>query len=78
VIGDWSADPGTPALPMQYNNQGIPLRWDSLSLRLSTFFVVVSVIAAFAVGYLYDRGRAEAERERELAHLRLRAERRDR
>lgn len=51
------------------------MRWGSLSLRLSTVFVVVLVAAAFIVGYLFDRGRAKAEERRELAHLRLHAER---
>ena len=51
------------------------MRWGSLSLRLSTVFVVVLVAAAFIVGYLFDHGRAKAEERRELAHLRLHAER---
>lgn len=51
------------------------MRWGSLSLRLSTIFVAVLIAAAFTVGYLFDRGRAEAEEKRELAHLRLHAER---
>ncbi|MFZ0790593.1 MAG: ATP-binding protein [Chromatiaceae bacterium] len=51
------------------------MRWGSLSLRLNAVFVAVLVTAAFTVGYLFDRGRAEAEQKRERAHLRLHAER---
>jgi hypothetical protein len=45
---------------MQNSTLGIPIRWGSLSLRLSAFFVVVLVAAAFAFGYLFNRGRTEA------------------
>lgn len=60
---------------MQNSTLGIPIRWGSLSLRLSAFFVVVLVAAAFAFGYLFNRGRTEAMRELGLARLRLHAER---
>ncbi len=49
--------------------------WRALSLRLSAVFVVLLVGAATAVGYLFDRGRAEALAERDLEQLRLHAER---
>ena len=52
-----------------------PTRWGSLSLRLTAVFVAVLVSAAFAVAYLFDRGRAEAVERRELEQLRLDAER---
>ena len=52
-----------------------PTRWGSLSLRLTAVFVAVLVTAAFAVGYLFDRGRAEAVERREREQLRLDAER---
>ncbi len=55
--------------------QATPVRWGSVSLRLSTVSVVLLVAAALAVGYLFDRGRSEALRQRELEHLRLHAER---
>ncbi len=48
---------------------------DSLPLRVGAFFILLLVAAAFAVGYLFDRGRTEALQERELQQLRLRAER---
>lgn len=60
---------------MERNHQAIPRAWSSLSLRLSTVFVALLVAAALAVGYLFDRGRAEALEQRELDHLRLHAER---
>ena len=52
-----------------------PTRWGSLSLRLTAVFVAVLVTAAFAVGYLFDRGRTEAVERREREQLRLDAER---
>jgi len=51
------------------------MRWDSLSLRLNAAFVVVLVAAALIVGYLFDRGRAEALKQYELEKLRLHATR---
>lgn len=60
---------------MKDKKQRIQAHWGSLSLRLSAFFVVVLVTAAFAVGYLFDHGRAQEMRALELARLRLRAER---
>lgn len=47
----------------------------SLSLRLALFFVPILVAAAVAVGFLFDRGRVEALKARELESLRLHAER---
>ena len=55
--------------------QAPPVRWHSLSLRLSAAFVTVLVTAAFAVGYLFDRGRAEAVEKHAIEQLRLHAER---
>ena len=49
--------------------------WRSLSLRLSAVFIAVLLASALGVGYLFDRGRAEALAERERDHLRLHAER---
>lgn len=51
------------------------MRWGSLSLRLSAAFVAVLVTAAFAIGYLFDRGRAEAVEKRAIQQLQLHAER---
>lgn len=47
----------------------------SLSFRLSVAFASLLVAAAFAVGYLFDRGRTQAAEEREREHLRLHGER---
>jgi PAS domain S-box-containing protein len=51
------------------------LRLDSLSLRLGALFVVLLLTAALAVGYHFDRGRAEAMEHREREHLKLHATR---
>lgn len=53
----------------------IPIRWSSVSLRLSAFFVALLVCAVLAVGFLFDQGRSQALRQRQLEHLRLHAER---
>ena len=55
--------------------RNIPILWNTLSFRLSGIFVAVLVTAALAVGYLFDRGRAEAVEKRAFEHLRLHAER---
>lgn len=49
------------------------LRLDSLSLRLGALFVVLLMMAALMIGYLFDRGRAEAMEHRELERLKLHA-----
>jgi hypothetical protein len=60
---------------MENKKNLVHVRWSSLSLRLGAVFVVLLVTAAFAVGYLFDRARAEAVIQSELEHLRLHAER---
>jgi PAS domain S-box-containing protein len=52
---------------------GSPI-WRSLSLRLSAVFTALLIAAAVAVGYLFDRGRAEALEQRHLEHLQRHAE----
>ena len=60
---------------MHSHSPTAPTRSGSLSLRLTAVFVAVLVSAAFAVGYLFDRGRTEAVERWELERLRLDAER---
>jgi C4-dicarboxylate-specific signal transduction histidine kinase len=48
--------------------------WGSLSLRLTAIFIALLITAALAVGYLFDRGRAELLQQRQLEHLRRHAE----
>ena len=48
--------------------------WGSLSFRLVAVFVALLIGAAAAVGYLFDRGRAEALAQRDRAQLRLQGE----
>ena len=55
--------------------QATPVRWRSLSLRLSAAFAAVLVTAAFAVAYLFDHGRAEAVEKHAIEQLRLHVER---
>lgn len=58
-----------------HSDQAVPTEWGSLSLRLSGFFIALLILAALAVGYLFDRGRTEALEKRDLDLLRLHAER---
>lgn len=51
------------------------MRLDSLSLRLGALFVILLLMAALMVGYLFDRERAEAMEHRALERLRVHAER---
>jgi PAS domain S-box-containing protein len=60
---------------MESKDQVTPIRWGSLSLRLSAAFVAVLVTAAFAVAYLFERTRAEAGEQRKREDLRFEAER---
>jgi PAS domain S-box-containing protein len=49
-------------------------RWGSLSLRLGAVFIALLIAAALAVGWLFDRGRAEALQQRHLEQSRHQAE----
>lgn len=50
-------------------------RRGSLSLRLGAVFVTLLIAAAAAVGFLFDRGRADALARRDLEQLRFQVER---
>jgi hypothetical protein len=60
---------------MTPTGQAMPSPWRSLSLRLGALFIALLIGAALAVGYLFDRGRAEVLEQRQLEHLRRHAER---
>jgi C4-dicarboxylate-specific signal transduction histidine kinase len=48
--------------------------WRSLPLRLAAAFIALLIAAALAIGYLFDRGRAEVLEQRHLERLKRHAE----